>query len=87
MATLIDKGPTLCILGDKVKISNIEFNIWQGERGSRDSIGVPLEPDWPEEFELIAFDFESDCNDVDRDLIEKHGFEQIKEFVTNYQKD
>lgn len=80
--TIPDKLKTI-IYGSEVTIYNIEFNIYPAERGSRDSMGVPLEPDWPEEFELVGFDFSCDDTELSRDIIEEKAFDKIRDFVYN----
>jgi hypothetical protein len=36
-----------------IVLDDIVYSYTPAERGSRDSMGVPLEPDWPEEIEFI----------------------------------
>lgn len=50
----------------------VMFNYSPPEKGTRDSMGVPLEPDWDEEIEICAVYCTDDILSlIDQDLINK----------------
>lgn len=50
-----------------IKLTDILFSFTPSERGSRDSMGVPLEPDWPEEIEFTGAQHEIRKHDDEGD--------------------
>jgi hypothetical protein len=56
-----------------VRLTEIEFDYWPGEKGSRDSLGVPTEPDWDEDFELLKAQGRVDCYVDEKHTIPAHN--------------
>lgn len=75
-----------------ITLNNVEFEVnWKHHkaiRGSRDSFGVPLEPDEPEEIELLCISFADDPqhNDI-TDLLSASCIAQIHQSLHQWMAD
>jgi hypothetical protein len=66
--------------GDDIKVT-IQFSVLPGERGSRDSMGVPLEPDYGPELEDIEI---ISHPDLDYDELEQKQQDRIEDEIWDY---
>ena len=71
---------------DEIEIA-AEIKMWRGSKGSRDSFGVPLEPDDEPEAEIISVTPDIELTGAEEDAIREKAFEQASDDGREYERD